>query len=147
MGKNKTKNKTEREVTVIGKSADFDGTFEASSDLSDLIIEGKFSGEIKNGGTLEVEKSAVLNVSKITTNSLINYGSITGNADAKENLEMCLGSKFSGNVTTKALRIEDGVEFEGEVKMLDGEIDMSNFFALTSEEFRAALISPEKAIE
>lgn len=145
MGRNMAKNN--REVTVFGKSADFNGIFEADSDVSDLIIEGKFSGEIKSGGTIQVEKGAVLKVSKITAKSLINYGSVTGDAEAGMNLEICRGSQFYGNITTAALRIEDGSQFEGDVTMLEKEIDMSRFFELTSEEFRAALISPEKAIE
>jgi cytoskeletal protein CcmA (bactofilin family) len=54
------------------------------------------------------------------------------------------GSKIIGNVTTKRLRIEDGVDFLGRVTMLEVEEKTPDIFAITTAEYKRALAGEEE---
>ena len=75
----------------------------------------------------------------MSANSIIISGTVTGNIEAKERVEMCNGSKVKGNVTTARLRIADNVDFEGQVTMLDKEPSV-DLFSVASDEFKQSLI-------
>lgn len=75
----------------------------------------------------------------MSANSIIISGTVTGNIEAKERVEMCSGSKVKGNVTTARLRIADNVDFEGQVTMLDKEPSV-DLFSVASDEFKQSLI-------
>lgn len=123
-------------VTVFGKETEFDGTLEFTDNL---IITGKFNGTIKATGSLEIEKSAVCNVDKMSAESIVVSGDITGNIEAKERVELCNGSKVKGDIRTARLRIGDDVEFEGQISMID-EVPDVDIFSVASTEFKNALI-------
>lgn len=123
-------------VTVFGKETEFDGTLEFTDNL---IITGKFNGTIKATGSLEIEKSAVCNVDKMSAESIVVSGDITGNIEAKERVELCNGSKVKGDIRTARLRIGDDVEFEGQISMID-EVPDVDIFNVASAEFKNALI-------
>lgn len=125
-----------RNFTVLGSETEFDGVLEFTDDLK---INGKFNGSIVAEGNLEIDKAAVCTVDKMSANSIIISGTVTGDIEAAERVEMCNGSKVKGNVTTARLRIADNVEFEGQVTMLDKEPDV-DLFSVASEEFKQSLI-------
>ncbi|MFA6936706.1 MAG: polymer-forming cytoskeletal protein [Treponema sp.] len=126
----------EENITVFGKETEFDGTLEFTDNL---IITGKFNGTIKATGSLEIEKSAVCNVDKMSAESIVVSGDITGNIEAKERVELCNGSKVKGDIRTARLRIGDDVEFEGQISMID-EVPDVDIFNVASAEFKNALI-------
>ena len=107
-----------RNFTVLGSETEFEGVLEFTDDLK---ICGRFNGTISAEGNLEIDKAAVCSVDTMSANSIIISGTVTGNIEAKERVEMCSGSKVKGNVTTARLRIADNVDFEGQVTMLDKE--------------------------
>lgn len=123
-------------VTVFGEETEFDGSLEFSDTL---IITGKFTGTIKATGALEIDKTAVCNVDKMTAESIVVSGEITGNVEGRERVELCNGSKVNGDITTARLRIGDNVEFEGQVAMVD-EVPVVDVFTVASAEYRNALI-------
>ncbi|MCR5612387.1 polymer-forming cytoskeletal protein [Treponema sp.] len=125
-----------RNFTVLGSETEFDGVLEFTDDLK---INGRFSGTIIAEGNLEIDKGATCNVDKMSANSIIISGTVTGDIEAVERVEMCSGSKVKGNVTTARLRIADNVDFEGQVTMLDKEPDV-DLFSVASEEFKQSLI-------
>ncbi len=127
---------SKKNLTVFGQETEFDGILEFSDSL---VITGKFSGEIKATGDLEIEKTAVCNVSRMTANSITISGNVTGEIEAPERVEMCCGSVVRGDVTTGRIRIADDVDFEGQISMIENVPDV-NIFSVASEEYKKALV-------
>ena len=125
-----------RNLTVFGPETEFDGDLEYSDDL---VITGKFSGNIKSNGSLEIARTAVCKVGKISVQSIVIFGTVIGDIEASERIEMCAGSKGSGDVSTARLRIAENVDFDGQVTMLD-EIPSVDLFSVASREYKQALV-------
>lgn len=125
-----------RNLTVFGPETEFDGDLEYSDDL---VITGKFSGNIKSNGSLEIARTAVCKVGKISVQSIVIFGTVIGDIEASERIEMCAGSKVSGDVSTARLRIAENVDFDGQVNMLD-EIPSVDLFSVASREYKQALV-------
>ena len=106
----------------------------------ELLIIGKFDGEINSTGNVEIDKDSVCNVNSITASSIVVCGKVTGNLYATEQVEMNAGSKINGDVTTSRLRIDDNVDFHGQVKMLDKVVE-NDIFAFSSSEMRENLLA------
>ena len=128
--------KQKKNLTVFGQETEFDGVLEFTDNL---VITGKFKGEIRATGDLEIEKGAVCEVQKMTANSIVISGSVTGDIDAPERVEMCTGSVVRGDVKTARIRIAEDVDFEGQLSMLEKESDI-NLFSVASEEYKNALV-------
>ena len=127
-----------RNITVFGEETEFDGVLEFSDRL---VITGKFSGKINApSGDLEIAKNAACKVSTIDANSIIVAGGdVQGDMNAAERVEICSGSKVSGNITTARIRIANNVEFSGDVNMLEKEPDI-DLFSVASSEYKQAMI-------
>ena len=125
-----------RNLTVFGPETEFDGDLEYSDDL---VITGKFSGNIKSNGSLEIARTAICKVGKISVQSIVIFGTVIGDIEASERIEMCAGSKVSGDVSTARLRIAENVDFDGQVTMLD-EIPSVDLFSVASREYKQALV-------
>ncbi len=132
-----------RTLTVFGPETEFDGVLEFSDDL---IITGKFNGRIKSTGNLEIAKDAICDVEKITAKSIVIAGSVTGDMEASERVEICRGGSVIGDIVTARLRIEDNVEFEGQITMLDSIPD-ENLFSSASTEYKQAMVLRTDVIE
>lgn len=128
--------KTKKNLTVFGQETDFNGILEFTDNL---VITGKFTGEIKATGDLEIEKTAVCKVDKMSANSITISGKVTGEITAPERVEMCSGSSVHGNVTTGRIRIADDVDFEGQISMIESVPDV-NLFSVASDEYKQALV-------
>ena len=127
--------KQKKNLTVFGQETEFDGVLEFTDNL---VITGKFKGEIRATGDLEIEKGAVCDVEKMTASSIVNAGSVSGDI-CEERVEMCNGSVVHGDVKTARIRIAENVEFEGEISMLEKEPEV-NLFDVASEEYKNALL-------
>ena len=127
-----------RNITVFGEETEFDGVLEFSDHL---VITGKFSGKINApSGDLEIAKNAACKVSTIDANSIIVAGGeVQGDMNAAERVEICSGSKVSGNITTARIRIANNVEFSGDVNMLEKEPDV-DLFSVASSEYKQAML-------
>ena len=67
--------KGKKNLTVFGQETEFDGILEFTDNL---VITGKFNGEIRATGDLEIEKTAVCSVSAMAANSITISGKVTG---------------------------------------------------------------------
>ena len=133
-GKNEVEKKN---ITVFGEETEFEGVLEFKDRL---VITGKFSGKINApAGDLEIDKNAVCKVDKIDANSIIVSGDVTGDMNAAERVEICSGSKVSGNITTARIRIANNVEFSGDVNMLEKEPEV-DLFSVASSEYKQAML-------
>ncbi|HDP81252.1 MAG TPA: polymer-forming cytoskeletal protein [Spirochaetes bacterium] len=101
-------------ATVFGKDTEFYGdlTFKKS-----LQINGYFEGEIMSDGFLVIGDGAVVKAN-VKARAVIINGTVHGNIDAAEKLEILPTGKLYGNIRTAKLKIADGVVFEGKCEMV-----------------------------
>jgi len=114
MAKNEDHKGIERISTTLGKETAFNGVMRFKDSLK---IDGTFSGEIVSSGFLYVEQGASV-TANIKVGSVVIGGTIKGNVEATEKLEMLATGKVYGNIRTAKLKIADGVVFEGKCEMI-----------------------------
>jgi cytoskeletal protein CcmA (bactofilin family) len=114
MAKNEDHKGIERITTTLGRETDFNGTMRFKDSLK---IDGAFSGEIVSTGFLYVEQGATI-TANIHVGSVVVGGTVKGNIEAAEKLEMLSTGKVYGNIRTAKLKIADGVVFEGKCEMI-----------------------------
>ena len=114
MAKNEDHKGIERITTTLGKETDFNGSMRFRDSLK---IDGSFSGEIISGGFLYIEQGATI-TANIRVGSIVVGGTVKGNIEATEKLEMLSTGKVYGNIRTAKLKIADGVVFEGKCEMI-----------------------------
>ena len=126
-----------RNITVFGAETEFDGLLEFKDRL---VITGKFNGTINAPeGDLQVAKKAVCTVDKIDVTSIVISGTIKGNMNAAERVEICSGSIVESDITTARIRIANNVEYNGQVTMLEEEPDV-DLFSVASDEYKKAML-------
>lgn len=126
-----------KNITIFGTGTEFDGTLEFKDRL---VITGKFSGRIiAPTGDLEIAKNATCNVEGIQASSIVVCGSVKGNMNASERVEICSGSMVESDITTARIRIANNVDFNGQVTMLDEEPEI-DLFSVASNEFKQAMV-------
>ena len=129
--------KEKKNKTTFGSETEFDGVLEFKDKL---IITGKFTGKINAPtGNLEIAKNATCNVENITASSIVVSGTVKGNMNASERVEICSGSIVESDITTARIRIANNVDFNGQVSMLEKEPEV-NLFSVASSEFKQAMI-------
>ena len=143
MAESTEKTEEKKTVTVFGPETEFDGVLEFSDNL---IITGRFNGRIKATGNLEVARDAICTVEKIVAKSVVVSGNVTGDIEASERVEICNGGIVKGNIVTSRIRIENNVEFEGDVTMLNS-VPEENLFAVASNEYKQAMVLGTDIIE
>jgi cytoskeletal protein CcmA (bactofilin family) len=114
MAKNEDHKGIERITTTLGRETDFNGVMRFKDSLK---IDGAFSGEIVSTGFLYVEQGATI-TANIRVGSVVVGGTVKGNIEATEKLEMLSTGKVFGNIRTAKLKIADGVVFEGKCEMI-----------------------------
>ncbi len=126
-----------RNITVFGAETEFDGVLEFRDKL---VITGKFSGKINAPtGDLEIAKNATCNVESINAASIIVSGTVKGNMNASERIEICSGSVVESDITTARIRIANNVDYTGQVTMLEKEPEQ-DLFSVASSEFKQSMI-------
>lgn len=93
----------------LGADTAFDGslTFRGA-----LRIDGRFQGEISNGGTLIIGESAVVR-GDVHAVSVIICGELHGNTIADERVEILSAAKVFGDVQAPEIIMGAGAVFEG----------------------------------
>ncbi|NLK46293.1 MAG: polymer-forming cytoskeletal protein [Treponema sp.] len=140
---NLTSDSTEKNFTVFGEETEFYGVLKFTDNLE---IAGTFEGTIDAVGNLEFAKTAKCDVDSIKAESVVINGSVTGNIFANSSVDMQSGSKIVGDVTTKELRIDDGVDFTGKVTMLDRELNL-DIFSYAASDFKNVLMTASDSEE
>ena len=97
----------------LGKETVFEGkmTFQGV-----FRLDGKFQGEIFESGNLVVGESAVVK-GKVGVQTMVIHGVVEGEVHAGARVEIHATGKFSGNLFTPVLLIQEGGIFEGHCKM------------------------------
>ena len=100
--------------SIIGKGCKIDGTIEITDGT--LRIDGEFEGTVNCPGTLIIGKGGKVKANVTVRNAVVG-GTVIGNIDAKEKIELQAGSHLEGDIKTTRLVIDEGVFFEGNCKM------------------------------
>jgi cytoskeletal protein CcmA (bactofilin family) len=101
--------------SIIGKGCKVTGTIDVQDGT--LRIDGEFDGNVNcPGGTLVIGKGGMVKAD-IKVSSAVVGGTVHGNIDAREKIELQAGSRLEGDIKTRRLVIDEGVFFEGSCKM------------------------------
>ncbi len=133
-----------KNITIFGSETEFDGTL---GFRDRLVITGKFSGKIiAPTGELEIAKNATCNVENIQASSIVVCGSVKGNMNASDRVEICSGSMVESDITTARIRIANNVHFNGNVTMIEQEPDV-DLFSVASSEFKQAMLVHSEVVK
>jgi len=101
---------------LLGKGSEFEGklTFEGT-----VRIDGRFSGEIYSDDTLVVGEGARVQA-EINVSTVIIYGEVVGNINARNTVELHAPASLRGNIVAPSLHIDKGVMFDGMCQMTTG---------------------------
>ncbi len=99
--------------SVIDRHSNFDGAFIAKRDLR---IEGEVRGSIDCSGTLFIAQGATVNA-EVEAENITVAGDISGEIVCRGRLQVMPSGRLRGKVTTKALIINEGAFYEGEMEM------------------------------
>lgn len=104
---------------VIDQGCEFEGKlcFQGT-----VRINGIFRGEIFTPDTLIIGENARVQ-GKIDAGVVIISGEVNGNIRAKFRVEIHQPAIFRGDILTPSLRVDEGVIFEGQSKMVDNWAD------------------------
>jgi cytoskeletal protein CcmA (bactofilin family) len=100
--------------SIIGKGCKVNGTVDVGEGT--LRIDGEFDGTVNCPDTLVIGKDGRVKAD-IQVKSAVIGGTLVGNIDAKEKIELQAGSHVEGDIKTRRLVIDEGVFFEGSCKM------------------------------
>jgi cytoskeletal protein CcmA (bactofilin family) len=103
-----------------------------------LCIRGRFKGIIEAEGNLIVDKGAAVEADHIAVDSISVYGKVTATVRADDKVDLYNGAEIYGDISAGRLRIADGVIFEGNCTMIDGEKEIE-IFSRPNEEIKAEL--------
>jgi cytoskeletal protein CcmA (bactofilin family) len=101
-------------ATVFAADTEFCGDLKFKKSLQ---IDGKFEGDISSSGFLVINDGAEIKAN-IKAKTVIIKGSVYGNIEAENRLEILSNGKVYGNVRTAQLKIADGVIFDGKCEMI-----------------------------
>ena len=100
--------------SIIGKGCKINGKIDVQDGT--LRIDGEFEGTINCPDTLIIGKGGKVKADIKVKNAIIG-GTVIGNIDAGEKIELQAGSHLEGDIITSRLVIDEGVFFEGSCKM------------------------------
>ncbi len=100
--------------SIIGKEAQFKGTLKGEGSIR---IEGKVDGKIVVEGNVSMGENAMIKA-HIKAESITISGTVEGNIDCKERVEILPSGTLKGGVRTSDLTIAEGGFFEGQCKMV-----------------------------
>ncbi|MFA7566500.1 MAG: polymer-forming cytoskeletal protein [Alkalispirochaeta sp.] len=99
--------------TVLASDIEFEGTVEFSRPL---LIKGVVNGTIKTESDLYISDSAQVNAD-ISAGRVSVKGTIRGDVDASERIELFSGATIVGNIASPDLIIQSGSHFTGKCVM------------------------------
>lgn len=99
--------------TIIGENSFFEGRFMVNGGIR---IDGRFEGEMLKVShvTIGVKGKVRSNISAL---SVVVEGVLIGNIDAKVRVILLPTSRVYGDITTPEIIIQQGVIFEGKIKI------------------------------
>jgi len=107
------------ELAAIGKSVVVKGQVYSREDL---YVDGELEGAVElQECRLTIGPNAKLQAN-VKAREVVVLGSLHGNIDASERIEIRKGATLVGDLKTARIRIEDGAYFKGSVEILRQEV-------------------------
>ena len=101
--------KDESVDTIINDDISFRGTLSFNQTLK---IKGQFKGTITSAGRLIIDETGDVEAD-VEVGSLVVLGSLKGNVEAKEKVELRKPGKVVGDIKTPGLEVESGSKIIG----------------------------------
>jgi cytoskeletal protein CcmA (bactofilin family) len=98
---------------VLAKGTSFSGTIEVTDSIR---LEGKFDGEVRTEGTLYVVPNANVE-GKIEASVVVIGGNFKGEVVCERRVDLEAECRATGRLTTRALTVQDGALFDGDIIM------------------------------
>jgi cytoskeletal protein CcmA (bactofilin family) len=102
--------------TVIGKGTKITGNIDATGTIR---VDGHLEGEITTKGDLVIGESGSVKA-KVKAHSAMIAGTINGNLEVADKLELASTGKLYGDIKTGSLIIGEGAVFKGACEMCRG---------------------------
>ncbi|MFV1993781.1 MAG: polymer-forming cytoskeletal protein [Acidiferrobacterales bacterium] len=103
-------------TTSIGEGSVFEGVIRGTGHHS---VSGKVIGDCDTVGVLKVEQTGFW-LGNILADVVIISGMVEGNVMARTKIELYSAGRVAGNMEAPAIAIDEGAEFDGQVKMAKG---------------------------
>lgn len=103
--------------SIVGESTSFAGEFKSDGPLR---IDGNFKGRIVSFGRVYIGKKGKA-ACTVFAKKIVIGGTIKGDIYAEENVIALKSAEIIGNIYTNSIKMEDGVFFDGECKVLPKE--------------------------
>jgi cytoskeletal protein CcmA (bactofilin family) len=100
-------------IAFLGKGTEFDGKLIIKGSIR---IDGEFKGEILGSGTLIIGEGADVEAN-IAVDNLLIFGSVRGNCNIGERVEICSSGRLVGNLKTPIFIVQEGATFDGDCHM------------------------------
>jgi len=95
--------------TVLGPDAVFKGQLEFEKDV---LLLGRFEGDINSGGRLKIEESGSLKGNAKSAHIEVK-GVVTGNLEAAKKVELGTSARMEGDLRTSRLEVQEGAVLVG----------------------------------
>tara|TARA_B100000614_G_C14524345_1_gene483924 strand:+ start:554 stop:889 length:336 start_codon:yes stop_codon:yes gene_type:complete len=109
-------------------------------------VSGEYEGQINADGFLYVRDGAHVRAD-VSARRIIIGGTVHGNIEAQDEVEMLPGCVVYGNIRAGRIRIADGVVFEGRCEMLRNSESLDVFSAPLDQLRRQAIPMIEPSSE
>ncbi len=108
--------------TVLAEDISFSGELTFTREL---MIKGKFEGNIKAQGDLYIGEDADV-TAEIGARSIHVRGKVKGNVQAQSRVELMGNAEVIGDITAPKIIMETGCRFEGVSRMIPAEDSLEN---------------------
>jgi cytoskeletal protein CcmA (bactofilin family) len=112
-GNKKKLDMTDQVETLIGPSTSFKGSLNTTGALR---IDGQYEGDITTTADIIVGESGQITAAVAARNAVV-AGSVTGNMDIGDKLELLPTAKVVGDIKVASLIIGEGAVFKGNCEM------------------------------
>ena len=100
----------EREVTIVGQGASLEGNIVSAGSFR---IDGQIKGQINADGDVTLSPQSQVEADIRAENATV-AGRFRGNIVVKGTAELTRGGRVDGNITCKALIVQEGAVFQGQ---------------------------------
>jgi cytoskeletal protein CcmA (bactofilin family) len=104
-------------TSLLGQGSSFEGAARLEGTLR---VDGTYDGSVEVGETLVIGKPGAFR-GDVQARDVIVCGRLQGTITASGSVELQAGCRFEGDLRTRTLIVEEGVFFQGNCRMDDGE--------------------------
>lgn len=108
-----TEKSAEHITAYLGRGTVFEGRLEFKGTAH---VGGVFKGEIVSEGLLVVGETGEV-TGRVTIGALQSAGTVSGEIKATDKVSLLVTSKTEASITTQSMEVDEGAQFDGEVKM------------------------------